>query len=84
MDSNVKIQVVEWKDQAFVAVVEAACQSLRETGMRMDTIEAAQAVQDTLRAQGYPSAIVEFHKSVDEALSGVAHWRVVRDGAAVA
>jgi hypothetical protein len=80
MSSNVKIRIVEWKDRAFVAAIEVACRALTLSGVRLDTIDAAQRVQTQLREDGFPDAVVEYHRSVDEALHGIAHWRVQRDG----
>jgi len=80
MKRSVKIHIVEWKDRAFVTAIEAACRAMTLAGVRMDTIDAAQMVQTTLRSDGYPGAVVEYRRSVDEALAGIAHWRVLRDG----
>lgn len=80
--NNLKIQIVEWKDRTFVTEIETACRAMTLAGVRLDTIDAAQVVQDALRTHGYPAAVVEYRRSVDEALAGIAHWRVLRDGRA--
>lgn len=77
---NVKIRIVDWKDRAFVSAIEAACRAMTTSGVRLDTIDAAERVQDALRAGGFPNSAVEYRRSVDEALAGIAHWRVLRDG----
>ena len=83
-EHRVELKIIDWDDLPFREVVETAWRSVRDGGVDADSLNAAARLQLLVRAAGYPTAIVEVHKTVDEALAHVAHFRVSRDPAVVA
>jgi len=77
-DCKVKIKVVEWDDRDFVAAIDGAWQGASAQASDVDAFETAQRAQDLLRGSGFPTAVIEYSRSVDEAMSHIAHWTVRR------
>lgn len=77
---DIRAELVPWADQPFVREYEnARDQTLRE-GLTINGPKAAARVEQLLRAGGYPQAVVEVQRTVDEALRHAARWTVRRDG----
>ena len=83
LEHRVELKVVDWDDIPFREAVETAWRQVRHGQVDSDSITAAEHLQLLVRAVGYPTATVEVHKTVDEALSHVAHFEVRREPARV-
>ncbi len=84
LEHRVLLGIEDWADVEFRRSVEAAWETVRHGPGDCDSIAAAAHLQLLLRAGGYPHAEVEVRRSVDEALSHVAHFDVTRDPAEMA
>lgn len=79
MEHRVELKIIDWDDLPFREAVESTWGRIREGGVDADSLNAAARLQLLVRAAGYPAAIVEVHKTVDEALAHVAHFTVHRE-----
>jgi hypothetical protein len=82
LEHRVHLGIEDWADVEFRRAVEAAWETVRHGPDDADSIGAAAHLQLLVRAGGYPDAVVEVHRSVDEALAHVAHFDVSKDPAA--
>lgn len=80
MDSRLKIKVVDWQDRDFVVALDDGLAAALRDGLDIDCAKVAERVETELRRDGYPVARIAYSRSVAEALAGVAHWTVWRDG----
>jgi hypothetical protein len=77
---DIRAELIPWDDTQFVRDYgQAREQAIRE-GLTMNGPKAAARVEHLLRAGGYPRAVVEVQRTVDEALKHAARWTVRRDG----
>ncbi|HEX8939678.1 MAG TPA: hypothetical protein VF763_05905 [Candidatus Limnocylindrales bacterium] len=67
-------------DAPFRQAVERICADLRDRGLLMDACDTAGLAEHRLRADGYPTAIVDYHPTVADFLAHTARWSVRRDG----
>lgn len=81
LEHRVHLSIEDWADVDFRRAVEAAWETVRRGPDDADSIGAASHLQLLVRAGGYPHAVVDVHRSVDEALAHVAHFEVTRDPA---
>jgi hypothetical protein len=81
LEHRVQLGIEDWADVDFRRAVEAAWETVRHGPGDPDSIGAAVQLQVLIRAGGYPHAVVEVRRSVDEALAHVAHFDVTRDPA---
>ncbi|MBI3752172.1 MAG: hypothetical protein HY263_11030 [Chloroflexi bacterium] len=79
LEHRVHLGIEDWADVEFRRAVESAWETVQRGSDDADSIGAAAHLQLLVRAGGYPHAIVEVHRSVDEALAHVAHFDVTRD-----
>ena len=79
LEHRVQLGIEDWADVEFRLAVEAAWETVRHSPGDPDSIAAAARLQLLLRAGGYPHAVVEVRRSVDEALAHVAHFDVTKD-----
>lgn len=77
---HVRARLVPWDDPDFVHAFERAQAETERSGCCPEGPQAAQRVQHLLREAGYPEAVVEVERTVEEALQHVSHWTVRRDG----
>ena len=80
IEHRVRIKVLQWDDAEFTAAFERALGVVKWADVSLDSRAAADRVEALLRDGGFPSATVDFTRSVDDVLRGVAHWLVQRDG----
>jgi hypothetical protein len=78
LEHRVQLRVEDWDDVAFREAVDAAWMKIRLGPDDIDSTTAAAHLQLLVREAGYPHAIVEIQRSVDEALHHVAHFAVSR------
>lgn len=83
LEHRVELKIVDWDDVPFREAVDRAWDTIRRGAVDIDSTTAAAHLQLLLRGAGYPQAIVDVHKTVDEALAHVAHFEVRRAPAAV-
>ena len=83
LEHRVELKIIDWDDIPFREIVETAWGRIRHGAVDADSTTAAAHLQLLVRAAGYPTATVEVHKTVDEALAHVAHFRVSREPAKV-
>lgn len=81
LEHRVHLSIEDWADVEFRCAVESAWELVQHGPLDADSIGAASHLQLLLRANGYPYAVVDVHRSVDEALAHVAHFEVSRDPA---
>ncbi len=81
LEHRVELTIVDWDDLPFREVVEAAWTRIRQGAADADSTTAAAHLQLLVRAAGYRSAVVEVHRTVDEALAHVSHVQVRREPA---
>lgn len=81
LEHRVHLGIEDWDDIEFRRAVESAWDTVQRGPEDADSIGAAAHLQLLLRAGGYPHAVVDVHRSVDEALAHVAHFDVSRDPA---
>ena len=79
LEHRVHLGIEDWADVDFRRAVETAWETVRHGPDDADSIGAAAHLQLLVRANGYPHAVVEVSRSVDEALLHVAHFDVTRD-----
>lgn len=84
LEHRVELKIVDWADVAFREAVDRAWTTVRNGAVDVDSTTAAAHLQLLVRGAGYPQAIVDVHKTVDEALAHVAHFEVRRTPAQVA
>ena len=84
LEHRVELKIVDWDDVAFREAVDRSWSTVRNGAVDVDSTTAAAHLQLLVRAAGYPQAIVDVHKSVDEALAHVAHFEVRRTPVRVA
>lgn len=80
MISHVRAELIPWDDAGFVHEHERAREQAASEGLTINGPKAAARVEDLLRSRGYPRAVVEVDRTVDEALAHSARWEVRRDG----
>lgn len=83
LEHRVELKIVDWDDLPFREVVEDAWGRIRHGSVDADSTTAAAHLQLLVRASGYPTAVVEVHRTVDEALAHVSHFGVRREPARV-
>jgi hypothetical protein len=83
LEHRVELKIVDWDDVAFREAVDRAWIVIRNGAVDVDSTTAAAHLQLLVRGAGYPQAIVDVHKTVDEALAHVAHFEVRRAPARV-
>ena len=81
LEHRVHLSIEDWADVEFRRAVESAWERVQHGPDDADSIAAASHLQLLVRASGYPHAVVDVHRSVDEALAHVAHFEVTRDPA---
>ena len=81
LEHRVHLSIEDWADVEFRRAVESAWERVQHGPDDADSIAAASHLQLLVRASGYPHAVVDVHRSVDEALAHVAHFDVTRDPA---
>lgn len=81
LEHRVHLGIEDWADVEFRRAVESAWEIVQQGPDDADSIDAAAHLQLLVRGGGYPRAVVEVHRSVDEALAHVAHFDVIRDPA---
>ena len=74
--STIKVKLEAWDDPRFHAAFEAAREQASAEGIALDTPEAGLRVEQLLAVAGYPGVRIDVERTVDEALSHVAHWTV--------
>ncbi|HEX7948971.1 MAG TPA: hypothetical protein VF494_01375 [Candidatus Limnocylindrales bacterium] len=79
LEHRVHLSIEDWADVEFRRAVESAWEMVQRGPDDADSIGAASHLQLLVRANGYPRAVVDVHRSVDEALAHVAHFDVTRD-----
>lgn len=79
-ETHIKSRITPWDDAAFVKAFELARDEVRTVDDHPGGPITAAAVQERLRAAGYPRARVTAVRTVEEALEHTAHWDVSRDG----
>lgn len=84
MDCRVRIKVVDWQDRDFVAALDADLRKALLDGIDADCVAVADRVQRMLRSDGYPTARIDYTRSVADVLARVANWTVRRDSGAEA
>jgi hypothetical protein len=82
LEHRVQLSIEDWADVEFRRTVEAAWETVRGGPGDADSIAAAAHLQLLVRGAGYPHAVVEVRRSVDEALAHVAHFDVTKDPSA--
>lgn len=80
MEHRVRIRVLPWDDFEFHSAFERACDDVRGSGIVLDSRAAAEKCEAVLRSEGFPTAGIEYSRTVDDVLHGVAQWLVRRDG----
>lgn len=80
MDTGLRAELIPWDDPRFVQEYERARQQVIREGLTINGPKAAGRVEQLLHAGGYPEAVVEVERTVDEALRHAARWTVRRDG----
>jgi hypothetical protein len=83
LEHRVELKIMDWDDLPFREAVEDAWGRIRHGSVDADSTTAAAHLQILVRSAGYPTAVVEVHKTVDEALAHVAHFEVRREPAKV-
>ena len=78
--TDIQAELIPWDDPQFVREYENAREQAIQEGLTINGPKAAARVQQLVRAGGYPHAVVEVHRTVDEALNHAARWTVTRDG----
>ncbi len=78
--ANLKVKLIPWDDPAFLAAFERARTGVEARGLSLDGPAGALALQNALRADGYPKAICYCERNVEEALAHQARCVVRRDG----
>ncbi|MBA3877027.1 MAG: hypothetical protein C0498_08850 [Anaerolinea sp.] len=78
LEHRVELKIVDWDDVPFREAVERAWGTVRHGAVDVDSTTAAAHLQLLVRAAGYSKAVVDVHKTVDEALAHVAHFEVRR------
>jgi hypothetical protein len=81
LEHRVELKIVDWDDVAFRQAVDRAWSTIRQGAVDIDSTTAAAHLQLLVRGAGYPGAVVDVHKTVDEALAHVAHFEVRRAAA---
>ncbi len=80
MLTRVKIHVVDWDDPRFVVALQHAWKGIVSCGVDLDSPVAASRCETMLHDAGFPTAEVNYDRSVDDIAAGVATWVVRRDG----
>jgi hypothetical protein len=78
--ARIKARLTPWDDPRFVGTFEHARDEVERSGCCPEGPAAAARVQELLREAGFPNAVVDVERTVEEALSHVSHWDVRRDG----
>ncbi|MES2209385.1 MAG: hypothetical protein V4515_04280 [Chloroflexota bacterium] len=78
LEHRVELRVLDWDDLGFREAVDRAWSTVRGSVVDVDSTTAAAHLQLLVRAAGYPGAVVDVHKTVDEALAHAAHFEVRR------
>ncbi|HEU0244981.1 MAG TPA: hypothetical protein VFQ75_13845 [Candidatus Limnocylindrales bacterium] len=76
-----RAELIPWDDARFVDEYERAREQSIGEGLTINGPKAAARVEHLLRARGFPGAVVEVDRTIDEALVHSARWIVRRDGA---
>jgi hypothetical protein len=80
MTSQIRAELIPWDDPEFVREYERAREQSRSEGLTIYGPKAGARVEHLLRSRGYPRAVVEVDRTIDEALAHAARWVVRRDG----
>ena len=80
MSSPIRAELIPWDDAEFVRAYDRAREQSVSEGLTIYGPKAASRVEHLLRSRGYPRAVVEVERTVDEALAHAARWTVRRDG----
>jgi len=80
MSSLIRAELIPWDDAEFVRAYDRAREQSISEGLTIYGPKAASRVEHLLRSRGYPRAVVEVDRTVDEALAHAARWTVRRDG----
>ena len=80
MTSQIRAELIPWDDAEFVREYELAREQSLSEGLTIYGPKAAARVENLLRSRGFPLAVVEVDRTVDEALAHAARWVVRRDG----
>lgn len=83
LEHRVELRIVDWDDVAFREAVDRAWDTVRQGAVDVDSTTAAAHLQLLVRGAGYPRAVVDVHKTVDEALAHIAHFEIRRAPAPV-
>lgn len=78
LEHRVELKIVDWDDVAFREAVDRAWGTVRQGAVDVDSTTAAAHLQLLVRGAGYPQAVVDVHKTVDEALAHIAHFEIRR------
>ncbi len=81
IDHRLRVTVIPWQDRAFVRALDAVCGTIAAECLDIDSPTAAARAQRALRADGFPDAVVDYRRTVDDVLHGRAAWIVRRGGA---
>ena len=81
LEVRARVSVTPWTDVDFASAVRQIVQEVRlSPDIVLGTGKGAIVAQRLLRERGYEHARVIDARDVDEAISHIAHWRVLRDG----
>jgi len=83
LEHRVELKIVDWDDVAFREAVDHAWGTVRQGAVDVDSTTAAAHLQLLVRGAGYPHAVVDVHKTVDEALAHIAHFEIRRAPASI-
>ena len=78
--TDLRAELIPWDDPQFVREYERARKQAIREGLTINGPKAAARVEQLVRARGYPHAVMEVERTVDEALRHAARWTVRRDG----
>jgi hypothetical protein len=84
LEHRVELKIADWDDVPFREAVDRAWDTIRRGSVDIDSTTAAAHLQLLLRGAGYPQAVVDVHKTVDEALAHIAHFEVRQSVAPIA
>ena len=79
MEHRVRIRVLPWDDFEFHSAFERVCDEVRGSGIVLDSWAAAERCEAALRSEGIPTAGIEYSRTVNDVLHGVAQWLVRKD-----
>ena len=80
MTSQIRAELIPWDDAEFVREYERAREQVAQRGPDDLRAEGSCTGRAPPASRGYPHAVVEVDRTVDEALAHAARWTVRRDG----